>query len=747
MDISILILVSVTNLTLGYLTIHQGIKKKINLIFFLLTLFIIQWSVFNYFGDYFAEVSINEKVSTIYTRLTYLASSIIAGLFFVFVIFFPRQRKKLSKMLTSGLIIASIVVITLSFTTHMVEKVNVVDSQVNVSTGSLFFIFIIYFAVLMVSSFVILIRKYILSEGIEKIQIRYFFLGTFLATLFASITNIFIPLLTGSFQASRFGPYFTLFFVAFTAYAIIKHRFLDIRFILRKSFIYVGLAVFVSFAYYFALWLDNTLFGGSYSIGGYLSAIAIAPLFLLGFGYVSRWLKHIANKYFFTGLYDYQEVLETFAKRISQTIELDEAVNVVVETIQGAMRVDNIAIALSDPSHKMPFLLHRVIGFNKEELENICDRQTFCSYLQSAKKPIVIDELLSASETKDNPHLIKDAKYLKDLGVALILPLVVQDNVNSVCIVGRKITKEAYTKEDIDLLTTLSNQASVAIENARLYQEVQDFNQNLQQKVEDQTRDIKEANKRLEKLLQIRSEFLDIASHQLRTPVSMIRGVLSMIREGDLEKLPKAKQKKFIENAWEKGAKLDTIINDILAASELDTQKFQVEKDTPAIQLEDVVDQVVKESQMEAEQRKIELKWYKPKTILPKIQGHTKFLNEAISNLVSNALKYTPSTEMVKEARTQRKQKGVVEVEVEQKDNNVVVKVKDNGIGIPKDEIKNLFDKFARASNATAMYTDGSGLGLFIVKEIVEGHKGKVWVESEEGKGSTFYVSLPVAND
>ena len=200
---------------------------------------------------------------------------------------------------------------------------------------------------------------------------------------------------------------------------------------------------------------------------------------------------------------------------------------------------------------------------------------------------------------------------------------------------------------DFRLLQTISNQASVAIENARLYDEVQDFNKNLQAKVNEQTQEIRNKTKHLEKLLKIRSEFLDIASHQLRTPVSMIRGVLSMIKDGDLKKLPKAKQDKFIENAWQKGAKLDTIINDILAASELDTQKFQVDEKTPAIQLEEVVDQVIKESQMESEQRKIKLKWHKPPKNLPQVQGHTEFLVEAISNLVGNALKYTPSTIMV----------------------------------------------------------------------------------------------------
>ncbi len=479
-----LLLIGIAEILLSIFVLKKGYQKITNLLFFFFAFITGVWVISNYL------IGVTENI--FWLKMAYALGALIYSASFIWLLNF--LYPKIKKTWLWLIFIIAIIFSILSLTDELIIKkaTKFYFGGFEGEFGILFTPYLIFAALMTVLNIWFVVRGTKINIGQKKLQLKYITIGFVTFGLGASLASFIIPSL-GYKEFIPLDSIFSLPLLLAISYAIIKYRFLDIRFILRKSFIYVGLAVFVFFAYYFALWLDNTLFGGSYSIGGYLSAIAIAPLFLLGFGYVSRWLKHIANKYFFTGLYDYQEVLETFAKRISQTIELDEAVNVVVETIQGAMRVDNIAIALSDPSHKMPFLLHRVIGFNKEELENICDRQTFCSYLQSAKKPIVIDELLSASETKDNPHLIKDAKYLKDLGVALILPLVVQDNVNSVCIVGRKITKEAYTKEDIDLLTTLSNQASVAIENARLYQEVQDFNQNLQQKVEDQTRDIKEA--------------------------------------------------------------------------------------------------------------------------------------------------------------------------------------------------------------------------------------------------------------
>lgn len=93
--------------------------------------------------------------------------------------------------------------------------------------------------------------------------------------------------------------------------------------------------------------------------------------------------------------------------------------------------------------------------------------------------------------------------------------------------------------------------------------------------------------------------------------------------------------------------------------------------------------------------------------------------------------------------RETRKQRGHIEIKASAKKDKVLVSVSDNGIGIPENEIGKLFKKFSRASNAVKMYTDGSGLGLFIVKEIVTGHWGKIWVKSQEGKGTVFFVELP----
>ncbi len=267
----------------------------------------------------------------------------------------------------------------------------------------------------------------------------------------------------------------------------------------------------------------------------------------------------------------------------------------------------------------------------------------------------------------------------------------------------------------------------------------------LEEKVKAQTHNLEEKNQHLEKLLKMRSEFLDLASHQLRTPVSVIKNTLEMMAEGDFEKVTPEEKKKYVHNAFEKSLKLEQIISDILVTSELDTADFTVNnKNAQVIQLEDLVEKAIADIKFEAEQRKISLEWTKPEKALPPIAGYEQYLSHAFFNLIDNAVKYTPSIGRTSETRDTRTEPGQVKVSLAMQEQELIFMVQDNGIGIPKDEIRNMFKKFSRASNARNMYTDGSGLGLFIIKEIVEGHGGRVTVESELGKGSTFKIFLPI---
>jgi len=266
-------------------------------------------------------------------------------------------------------------------------------------------------------------------------------------------------------------------------------------------------------------------------------------------------------------------------------------------------------------------------------------------------------------------------------------------------------------------------------------------------KVDEQREELEVVNKELERLDKTKNEFINIASHQLRTPITVIRGVVSMIQQGDMDKLPAEARAKFYDGAMIKCNKLEEIINDILNATSLANNKFNVmDRKAEDIEVKKFFVDMVDSFKVETMERNINLSVGSLDESVPVIQGQRKYIEEAFTNLITNAIKYTPSSKATSEIRNTRDDSAEAKITISNKREGdfVIFSVKDNGIGIPAEEIPHLFQKFFRAKNATAMYVDGTGLGLFIIKEVAQGHGGDVWVESEVGKGTEFFIKLPI---
>ncbi len=238
----------------------------------------------------------------------------------------------------------------------------------------------------------------------------------------------------------------------------------------------------------------------------------------------------------------------------------------------------------------------------------------------------------------------------------------------------------------------------------------------------------------IEHLLKIKSEFIDIVSHQLRTPVSVIRGMASMLKEGDLEDKTKEQKDEFIAGIYEKSEKLADILNDILEAAELDMDNFTFVSGTlKPVNLSNTIKGIFDDLDSLAKEKKINYQFKStPEIDSLTIMTAVSFLKNAFQNIIDNAIKYSNAG-------------GSVIVELSKEKNFVICKIADSGIGIPEAEQYKMFEKFTRATNAVNAYTYGTGLGLFIARKIVEAHPGgKIWFDSVQNKGTTFYIKLPV---
>jgi len=223
-----------------------------------------------------------------------------------------------------------------------------------------------------------------------------------------------------------------------------------------------------------------------------------------------------------------------------------------------------------------------------------------------------------------------------------------------------------------------------------------------------------------------KSEFINVAAHQLRTPLSGIKWVLRMVLDGDVGVLSPS-QKKLLNKSYETNEKMIALVNDLLNVARIEDSRFgYVFKEGNIV---DAITDVVDELRLVAEKGRINLVVEKIEDIPTFVFDFSK-IQLAFHNLIDNSIKYTPEG-------------GTVKVSMTKEDKNLVVKVSDTGVGIPQDQINKMFTKFFRASNVGNIPAGGSGLGLFIVKDIVARHGGKITVESIENSGTTFKMEIP----
>jgi signal transduction histidine kinase len=239
------------------------------------------------------------------------------------------------------------------------------------------------------------------------------------------------------------------------------------------------------------------------------------------------------------------------------------------------------------------------------------------------------------------------------------------------------------------------------------------------------------ANERLKRLDEEKSEFLSIASHQLRTPMTIIKGYVSMIMEGSFGKFSQ-KLKNVLTKVYISNERLIKLINDLLDISRIERGKMEYNFKIQS--LEKLALDVIRELKSAANKKNIQLIWISPEKALPKAAFDEDYIRQVIVNLIDNAIKYTL--------------KGKIEVGVKKQLKTgklkVVLFVKDTGAGISKEMIPHLFQRYSRGEKAYSKFAEGMGLGLYVAKKIIDDHGGKIWAESEgKGKGSVFYVELP----
>jgi signal transduction histidine kinase len=290
----------------------------------------------------------------------------------------------------------------------------------------------------------------------------------------------------------------------------------------------------------------------------------------------------------------------------------------------------------------------------------------------------------------------------------IVVPIRADDEVLGIIQLASR-TPRKFKPEEVNLLKTIGNQVGVAVQKAQLYEETIR-----------QARELQEASKS-------QADFTAMLAHDLRSPLSNVIAVVEMLNEG-LFGAPNEDQKKWLGRVQNNASTMLDLVNDFLDLSKLEAGHINLSNET--VNLKTLIDGAVDNYQVRTREKGICLKC-RIGPDLPEMIADPRRLEQVLSNLLSNALKFTDAG-------------GSIEIGARSKNlGEIEISVSDTGVGIPKDEIGSLFEKYRQTTSGKTSEQKGTGLGLVICKMIIEAHGGRIRVESEEGRGTAFFLSLP----
>ena len=224
-------------------------------------------------------------------------------------------------------------------------------------------------------------------------------------------------------------------------------------------------------------------------------------------------------------------------------------------------------------------------------------------------------------------------------------------------------------------------------------------------------------------------DFISLTAHQLKRPLSSIKLSLEMLYKGNFGRISK-EQKDVIEKILQRSKGLIYLVNDLLDMAKIEERGLV--NNLIQVDIVELIEFILEFEMNEITNKKIKFKFEKTYNSI-KVKIDKEKISMAIRNVIDNAVKYTPT-------------RGKITISLDKNGENLEIKIQDSGIGIPDNQKEKIFGKFFRADNAIEMESSGSGLGLFIARHIIESHKGKIWFESKEGIGTTFFIHLPIGS-
>lgn len=688
------------------LVASKNYKSKLNRMFIafgLVTTLYVGFVYLSNFPSHYSEV-------LLFTRMSLFMASFIPITFLLFTYAFV-GRKKIFNTSMYILIISSVILAALAFSPQAIGAVTKQSYGVDLSkTGPLLWLTLIDFVILTTYSFFLLIGYARKSDKATQSQVYIIVFTSFLVITLNMITQIVLPEFHQDTYGNIIGNPSIVLFVGGIGYTILRHKLFDIRTVALRTlgFVLTLMVVMITFAI-IMLVPSKLLFRNLYlnDIEN-LYFIAAAIILCLLFNPMKALLEKITDQLFFQVTYNSEQLVNDISKILASEIRLEEMTSQVIEILRKRMNIKEIDIIVLDAG-KIYFESGKYFSPIINNLQND---------LNKIESDIVVTDRLPEGPEKS---------MLEKYKIQVVSKMKVRDDTVGYILFSNRARGLGYVKQDLLVTDIVSDELAIAIQNSRAYDQIRQFNASLQRKVEESTSQLLLANDELKKASATKDDFISMVSHQLGTPLTVMEGFLSLITQGFYDK-DSDQAKEALKKALSRTRVMKNLVFDLLNLSRMSAGKFFLE--LSPVNLNEVVKDEVSQLDMEAKDKNVTLTYHDPETPVPIIQLDEAKTRQAIMNLVNNAIFYSPS--------------GKVDVYLSSDENNIIFKVVDNGIGVPDDQKDHLFTKFFRADNAIRESPNGTGIGLYLVKRVVEDQHGSVIFSSKIKQGSTFGFKLPI---
>lgn len=535
------------------------------------------------------------------------------------------------------------------------------------------------------------------------------------ASLFAGavlVCDVLFPMFH-IFNLVLVGILFSLVFIGCMAYAVIRYRLMDIRLIVKRGVVYVAAIFIVALFYFGASFFLQEFLHENDALTYPASGVAAAVLCMFGFLYLKREFEEMTDRFFFRGEYDYFTAVQDLSNAFYSTVDLDDFLGSVGEIFSRTIKPERIIFFLDGEQQQYFF-----DGISRKPLAG-AEHDDYKALVKNFHAlPPQSFFVKEAERTMDDIHLRRRKKYelvcaaAQKGHIAAIVPIFSKEKTNAILLLGDKRAGTAFSSKDKELLLIASHQTGMAIENATLCAALRRHTAEFEHRVYERT-------KRIKNMYDGQAQFLADISHEFQTPLSIMKGNIEC-----LEKKGHIKGSNELYTIATTLDRLSRLVHDVLGIARLNSSKAILAK--KRIGVEKLIEETYDDCTVLSKEKGVTLSFLSEKCF---VFGSADKLKEVLLNLISNALKHTSPG-------------GAISLSAKTVDEEVEIAVTDTGSGISH---KNLPHVFERLYKIDSMGLAGTGLGLFICRQIIEAHNGTIIAESRLGEGSRFVIHLPVS--